>query len=207
MRVALGQTSIPDGCAAVRRRRRPVNSTVDIDASKQAVWDVLIDCPAYREWTPFMRIQGAAELGTRLIVHMSAGGGHGMSFKPKVLAASPAEELRWLGRLGIRGIVDGEHYFIVTTNVDGTTHLDHGEPISGVLVALARGNSGRSDTRYEAFSQAPSSVSRPSPDVMTLPQVCSCVVQPRTKRSGGVTPANLSVCDSLNNYCSSRSTA
>lgn len=131
-----------------------IDTTVDIDASKQAVWDVLTDFAAYGEWNPSLRIEGTAEVGTKLVVHMSGGGEHGMSFRPKVLVATPCEELRWLGKLGFRGIVDGEHFFILTTNEDGTTHLEHGERFSGALVALARGDSAKNDTGYEAFSQA-----------------------------------------------------
>ena len=101
-----------------------------------------------------MRIDGTPEVGTKLVVHLLADGGHGMSFKPEVLAATPGEELRWLGKLGFHGIADGEHFFILTTNDDGTTRLNHGERFSGALVALARGSSGKSGAAYEAFSQA-----------------------------------------------------
>jgi hypothetical protein len=38
-----------------------------------------------------------------------------------VLAATPGEELRWLGKLGVRGIAAGEHFFVLATNDDGTT--------------------------------------------------------------------------------------
>jgi hypothetical protein len=101
-----------------------------------------------------MRIEGNPEVGTKLVVHLLADGGHGMSFKPKVLAATPAEELRWLGKLGFHGIADGEHFFILTTNDDGTTRRNHGERFSCALVALAKGSSGNSGAAYEAFSQA-----------------------------------------------------
>jgi uncharacterized protein YndB with AHSA1/START domain len=60
-----------------------IDTTVDIDASKQAVWDVLTDFAAYGEWNPFLRIEGTAEVGTKLVVHMSGGGEHGMSVRPK----------------------------------------------------------------------------------------------------------------------------
>jgi uncharacterized protein YndB with AHSA1/START domain len=66
-----------------------IDTTVDIDASKQAVWDVLTDFAAYGEWNPFLRIEGTAEVGTKLVVHMSGGGEHAMSFRPKVLVATP----------------------------------------------------------------------------------------------------------------------
>jgi hypothetical protein len=86
---------------------------------------------------------------------MSAAGAHGVTFRPKVLSAIPGRKLRWLGKLGFRGIVDGEHYFILTPNEDGTTHLDHGERFSGVLVALAKGRAGKNySSGYDAFIQA-----------------------------------------------------
>ena len=76
-----------------------------------------------------------------------------MGCKPKLLAATPGKELRWLGKLGLRGIAAGEHFFVLTTNEDGTTRLNHGERYSGALIALARGRAD-SGAAYEAFSQA-----------------------------------------------------
>jgi hypothetical protein len=60
-----------------------IDTNVDINAGRAAVWNVLIDFPSYRDWSPF-RIEGTPEVGKRLVVHMTADGGHGMSFKPKV---------------------------------------------------------------------------------------------------------------------------
>ena len=127
-----------------------IDTTVDINAGKDAVWDVLTDFASYQEWNPGMRIEGAPEVGTKLVVHLT----DGMTFKPKVLAATPGEELRWLGKLGLRGIAAGEHFFVLTANDDGTTRLEHGERYSGVLVALARGRSAKGGAAYEAFNQA-----------------------------------------------------
>jgi hypothetical protein len=93
-------------------------------------------------------------VGTKLVVHLTGAGGRGMSFKPKVLAATPVKELRWLGKLGLRGIFAGKHFFVLTINDDGTTRLNHGERYSGALGALARGSSANSGAAYEAFSQA-----------------------------------------------------
>ena len=126
-----------------------IDTNLDINAAPDAVWDVLTDFASYKEWNPAMRIEGAPEVGTKLHVHLT-----GMSFKPKVLAATPGNELRWLGKLGLRGIAAGEHYFVLTTNNDGTTRLDHGERYSGALTALAKHDSRSNDANYEAFSQA-----------------------------------------------------
>ncbi len=130
-----------------------IDTNVEINASRADVWNVLIDFPNCSQWNPF-RIEGIPEVGKRLVLHMSADGGHGMSFKPEVLVATPNEELRWLGKLGLHGIADGEHYFILSANDDGTTHLNHGERFSGALVALAKGSAGKGDAGYEAFSLA-----------------------------------------------------
>jgi hypothetical protein len=55
-------------------------------------------------------------------------------FRPKVLAATPGRELRWLGRVGLPGIFDGEHRFLLRPNPSGGTTLEHAERFSGVLV-------------------------------------------------------------------------
>jgi hypothetical protein len=128
-----------------------VNTTIDIAASRDAVWRVLPDFRSYDEWNPSFRIEGTPVVGTKIVVHLKK---DGFTFKPKVLAATPGEEFRWLGRLGSRRIVAGEHFFVLTTNDDGTTRLHHGERFSGLLVALARGGSRNGAAGYEAFSQA-----------------------------------------------------
>src|SRR5215510_3542229 len=75
-----------------------ISTTVEIDAPKQLVSDVLTDFSAYHEWNPYMQIEGTPQVGTKLTVHMGAGGRRGMVFKPAVLAATPDEELRWLDK-------------------------------------------------------------------------------------------------------------
>jgi hypothetical protein len=132
-----------------------ISTTVDIDAPQQLVWDVLTDFGAYQEWNPYTKIEGTAQVGTKLSVHMGADGGRGMAFKPTVLAATPAHELRWLGKLGFGRIFDGEHFFILDRNADGTTHLTHGERYSGALVALMKpfSNRERSQAGYEGFNR------------------------------------------------------
>ena len=76
---------------------------------------MLTDFPRYDEWNPSMRIEGTPEVGTKLVVHLDPDRARGMTFRPTVLAATPGRELRWLGKLGVHGIFDGEHYFVLTT--------------------------------------------------------------------------------------------
>ena len=131
-----------------------ISTTIDINARPQAVWDVLTDFAGYQDWNPFMdRAEGTAEVGARLVIHL-ANGGRGTTFKPTVLAATPGQELRWLGKLGLGGLLDGEHSFVLTPKADGTTHLTHSERFSGILVTLLKGSLTNSHAGFEAFNHA-----------------------------------------------------
>ncbi|MCL3859602.1 SRPBCC domain-containing protein [Actinotalea sp. K2] len=132
-----------------------VITTIDIDAGPQAVWDVLTDFPAYPEWNPFMdRIDGTAEAGSRLVVHLAGRGGRGTTFRPRLLVATPGEELSWIGRLGPGGLFDGLHSFVLTVKPDGTTRLTHSERFTGILVTLFKGATANSHAGFTAFNEA-----------------------------------------------------
>lgn len=82
-----------------------ISSTIEINADPQAVWQVLTDFASHADWNPFMdRIEGKPEVGRKLVVHMTPAGGRAMTFKPTVVAATPGRELRWLGKLAVRGL-------------------------------------------------------------------------------------------------------
>ena len=116
---------------------RRIETAIDIAAPPQAVWDVLVDFAAYPDWNPFIRrLQGEARVGARLEVTVQPpGGSRAMTFKPTVLAAEPGRELRWLGRVLLPGLFDGEHGFRLERTAGGC-RLHHGETFRGVLVPL-----------------------------------------------------------------------
>ena len=59
-----------------------------------------------------------------------------MTFTPVVLISVPNSEFRWKGKLGVSGIFDGEHYFILKVLSPQKTELIHGERFSGILTGL-----------------------------------------------------------------------
>jgi hypothetical protein len=59
-----------------------------------------------------------------------------MSFRPTVLLAAPNSELRWLGRLLLPGIFDGEHYFKIAAIGPAQIRFTQGEKFSGLLVCM-----------------------------------------------------------------------
>jgi hypothetical protein len=113
---------------------RRIVTAVDIDAPAVAIWQVLTDFAAYSEWNPFIRrIEGEPRIGARLRVTMQPPGRKPMTFRPTVRVAEPGHELRWLGRVLIPGIFDGEHAFIIEER-QGGCRLRHEETFRGLLV-------------------------------------------------------------------------
>src|SRR5213593_3290582 len=89
-----------------------LRTEIEIDASAERVWAVLLDFQKFPDWNPFIRrIQGNAQVGSRLEVLLGASGTRPMRFRPTVRAVVPNRELRWLGRLGLPRLFDGEHIF------------------------------------------------------------------------------------------------
>jgi hypothetical protein len=98
---------------------------------------VVADFASYPEWNPFIRsIEGDARVGARLRVRIEPPGARGMTFRPTVRAAEPGRELRWLGRLFLPGLVDGEHRFALEPLAAGRTRFVQSERFSGLLVGL-----------------------------------------------------------------------
>jgi hypothetical protein len=116
---------------------KSLHTAIDIDASAERVWDVLTDFDAYPEWNPFItRIAGTPRVGERLDIRLQPPGGMGITLHPKVLEVVPARTLRWLGRLMLPGIFDGEHHFELEPLGPNRTRLIQDERFTGLLVGL-----------------------------------------------------------------------
>jgi hypothetical protein len=116
---------------------RRLETQIDIDAPPSAVWAVLTDTARYPEWNPFVEsVEGELRVGARPRIQLRTPGGRGLTIRPTVLVADPARELRWLGRLGLPRIFDGEHEFVLEPLDGRRTRLVQAETFRGVLVPL-----------------------------------------------------------------------
>lgn len=114
---------------------RSLRTQISIAAAPAAVWERLADTDKYGDWNPFIRsLDGKLEAGQDLSVTIRTSGDKTMGFGPRVLVSKPGRELRWRGKLLMPGIFDGEHYFILEEQADGSTLFRHGEIFSGMLV-------------------------------------------------------------------------
>lgn len=110
---------------------------IEINATPEAVWEVLVDFDSYPDWHPHItRIEGIPEVGQRLEFDNTSGGS-AMTFRPRVLVAEPGMELRWLGHVAFPGLLDGEHSFTLTETPAGTTSLTQAERFTGILAPVA----------------------------------------------------------------------
>lgn len=119
---------------------KQLHTAIDIDATPERVWEVLTDFAAYPQWNPFMEITGTPRVGERLKVRLQPSGGRGMTFQPTVLAADPGRQLRWLGRLLLPRVFDGEHSFTIEPAGDHQVHFVQQERFRGVLVRFLAGS-------------------------------------------------------------------
>jgi hypothetical protein len=135
---------------------KQLRSEIDVHATPERVWQVLTDFAAYPQWNPFItRADGEARRGRRLTLRMQPAGGRAMTFRPTVLEAAQERELRWLGRLLVPGLFDGEHRFTIRPLGDGQVRLVQQEDFRGLLVPLLAGSLDRRTLpAFEQMNQA-----------------------------------------------------
>jgi hypothetical protein len=116
---------------------KEIRTKIEIDASAEIVWRILTDFQSFPEWNPFIqRIEGQIKKGENIDVFLKLPGKKGMRFRPRLLTVEPGKELRWIGRLGIPGIFDGEHIFSIETVEEDKIHFIQREKFSGLLSSV-----------------------------------------------------------------------
>ncbi|MGJ0508022.1 MAG: SRPBCC family protein [Methylocystis sp.] len=135
--------------------QRQLETQIDIDAPAARIWALLTDFERMPAWNPFITgISGRLAQGERLSVQIAPPGKTAMRFRPVILTLRPQQELRWRGSVLIRGLFDGEHYFLLEPLDDRRTRLTHGERFSGLLVSLLSGMLPATRQGFEAMNLA-----------------------------------------------------
>ncbi len=112
-----------------------LETRININASAKQVWDVLTDFESYPSWNPFViGVDGKTDVGEQISVDLKMEGREPQTFKPEVLVRKENEEFRWKGKLFVKGLFDGEHYFQIV-KMGGRVEFIHGEQFSGAFVA------------------------------------------------------------------------
>jgi len=114
-----------------------IQTDITIAADSKTVWEVLTNFENYPNWNPFIKsITGEVIKGGKLQTEITPPNRKLMKFTPTLLTVDPEKELRWLGSGPIKGLFDGEHYFKIIDQGNGTVKFEHGEVFTGILVGL-----------------------------------------------------------------------
>jgi hypothetical protein len=134
---------------------RDLRREIEINAPPERVWAVVTDFAAYPEWNPFIRrIGGELSEGERLEVRIEPPGARATTFKPTVRAVETNRELRWLGRVLLPGIFDGEHSLRIEPLDGGRSRFVQSERFSGLLVGLVKGTLEKTEAGFEQMNAA-----------------------------------------------------
>ena len=118
---------------------KQLSSETIINSSANRVWELITDFGNFPRWNPFIRrATGKIKTGEKLEIFIQPSGTKGMTFHPKVLKVDPNHELRWLGRLYLPWLFDGEHALIIEPSSKDSVKFIQREKFTGLLVPSAR---------------------------------------------------------------------
>jgi hypothetical protein len=116
---------------------KSIETAIIINVSVAKVWEILTKFETYPNWNPFIKsVKGNIKKGETIEVKIQLEGMKLQTFTPEILVFNINKEFRWLGELGIKGIFDGEHFFILERIDNERTKLIHGERFTGILSGL-----------------------------------------------------------------------
>jgi hypothetical protein len=131
-----------------------IETTIDIAAPPERVWDILMDFAAWPAWNPFIvEMAGDAVIGGRLTAHIVPPGQRGMVIRPRVVALEPGRHFAWQGHFLVPGLFDGRHAFRLEPIVNGT-RFHHGESFGGLLLPFLKGTLAAAETGFRAMNEA-----------------------------------------------------
>ena len=117
--------------------RMSLRTSIDIAASSQRIWEILTDFASYADWNPaLLSASGEAVCGSELRVVIQWPGLKRDHYRLQVTGVTPGRELRWLGHFGMRGLMDGDHGFIIEPVDADRTRLIQTETFSGLLIPV-----------------------------------------------------------------------
>ena len=115
---------------------KEICTKIQINASPAIVWNIITHFENYGKWNPFIRkISGVQEEGSTIQVFIKPPNSNGMKFKPKILKYDPEKEIKWLGKLWIPKIFDGEHSLIIKKIDENKVLFIQKERFNGLLVS------------------------------------------------------------------------
>lgn len=132
-----------------------LSSEIVIGAPSEIVWQVLVDFDSYPDWNPVeIEARGEAVIGAVVEHTGKLPGRKPMTFKAKIIEASPTRALAWKGHIVVPGLFDARHHFEIDLLGDDQCRLRQFEEFSGVLVPFMRGVLRDTQAAFEIANEA-----------------------------------------------------
>ncbi len=131
--------SLIDLCIKLKIMAKEISTSIVINSSPSVIWEILMNFDNYPNWNPFiLSISGNPKVGEQIEAEIQPPDAKAMIFKPLVLVNEYEKEFKWLGKLWVKGLFDGEHRFQLIDNQNGTTTFIQSEKFKGILVPLLK---------------------------------------------------------------------
>lgn len=115
---------------------RTIDAWVDIEASPERIWDVLIDFPKWGIWNSFIPlVEGKLKQGQTLKIQVNPPGLKPMTFEPKIFRLVQNKEIAWGGSF-LWIVYRGEHLFLLEPLNENRTRFRQIERFQGPMVLL-----------------------------------------------------------------------
>ena len=114
------------------------SATINIKASPDTIWNIMIDGDSYPDWDPGMdRVEGSIALGEKVkfFTKMSPD----RAFPAKVTTFEPGQKIVLTGGMPL-GLFKSERTHSLTPNTDGSITFETKEIFSGLLLPLFGSN-------------------------------------------------------------------
>ncbi len=116
---------------------KEICTKIQINASPSVVWNIITDFENYGKWNSFIKqISGVITKGSKIQVFIKPPNSNGMKFKPKILEYEPEKGIRWVGKLWIPKLFDGEHSLTIKKIEENKVLFIQKERFNGLLVPL-----------------------------------------------------------------------
>lgn len=120
---------------------KEVRTEIIIDAPVQRVFKVLTDIDRYQEWNPLIvSAHGKVSPGEKLNIIIRLRDKPDMPYVVEILQIIPDQAFVWIGRMKMKGILDGKHFFEVFPDGANRVRVVQREEFRGLLVPFVWGS-------------------------------------------------------------------
>ena len=111
-----------------------IREEVEINASTNKVWKVVIDFDNYKKWNSQLSyLGGEVKANGTLHLKLAAEGAAPYEFKPNISYFEEEKRFAWLAKTGMPRVFDGEHFFELKELGNNKTLVINREEYRGVL--------------------------------------------------------------------------